>query len=206
MTPISAREARTILIQAPTKVPEKVMIYTGVEYLDIELTQRNFSTKIKLPDGDLTLALLPDKLASGDQMPAEAPRFTIPASWGRCLLVFFADPANKVIPLRVIAVNASPDHFPIGHTLLYNFSNVRIHGDFGGQMVSLLPGKRCFIKPPISQVGAYPVMIECVFPNDKKVSTVFRSNWRHEPDARQLLFVTPSAGHKIPRVWGVLDR
>jgi len=32
-----------------------------------------------------------------------------------------------------------------------------------------------------------------------------RTGWQHDPESRQILFVTPQDGMEIPRVWGILD-
>jgi hypothetical protein len=202
----AARKARAIFIQPPDQAPETAMLFTGSEYAEIELPQRNLSAEVELPDGDLAVAILPGKLAGDAKVPADAPKIKIPAAWGRCLLLFFPDPSNKTFPARVIPVNASTADFPKGHTLIYNVSSAAIIGKFGDQIIKVLPGKSATMKPPISHFGAYPVDIDCAFPGDKKPTSLCRSNWQHDPDARQIMFVTPASGYKVPRVWGILDR
>ena len=79
-------------------------------------------------------------------------------------------------------------------------------GKFGEELITVRPGKTASLKPPISKFGDYPVAIDCVFPGDKKPTAICRSSWQHDPEVRQILFVTPAPGFKVPRVWGILDR
>lgn len=203
----AARKARAIFIQPPEPVAEKATLFTGTVYAEIELPQRNLSPEVDLPDGDLTLVVLPGKLAPDAKVPEGAPKFIIPAAWSRCILLFFPDPSNKVFPARVIPVNASTENFPNGDTLIYNVSTAAIMGKFGTQVVKVMPGKSSIVKPPISGFGDYEVAIDCAFPDDTKPTAVCRSTWQHDPDVRQILFVTPpTPGYKVPRVWGILDR
>lgn len=202
----AARKARAIFIQPPDSSPEKAFLFTGAVYAEMELPQRNLSPEVKLPDGDITVAILPDKLAANAKVPDGTPTIKIPEAWSRCLLLFFPDPENKVFPARVIPVNASTADFPIGHTLIYNVSTAAIAAKFGDQIVRVMPGKSVSVKPPISGFGSYPVDIECAFPGDTKPTSICSSNWQHDPSVRQIMFVTPAPGYKVPRVWGILDR
>ena len=204
--PAAARKARAIFVQPPDQVAGKAVLFSGKEYVEIELPQRNFSPEVDLPSGDLNLAILAGQPAPGSEVPAGAPKIHIPEAWSRCLLLFLPDPSNKVFPARVIPINASEADFKKGHTLIFNASTAAIMGNFGTQAVKVLPGKVAIMKEPVSGFGSYPVDIACVFPGDKEPTYICRSSWQHDPEARQILFVTPAPGYKIPRVWGILDR
>jgi hypothetical protein len=203
--PAAARKARAIFVQPTGESVEKAVLFSGTEYVEIELPRRNFSPEVELPAGDLVLAVLPGRLAADAPVPAGAQKITVPAAWSRCLLVVIPDPSNNVFPARVIPVNASADVFPKGETRIYNLSKAAIRGNFGGQNVKIMPGQAGTIKPPISAFGSYPVEIDCAFPGDATPTSICRSTWQHDPEARQILFVTHSPGHRIPRAWGILD-
>jgi hypothetical protein len=202
----AARKARAMFIQPAGEALEKAILFTGKAYVEVELPQRNFSPEVDLPDGELVLAVLRKPLDAGQEVPADAPQVKIPEAWSRCLLLFFPDPSNKFFPARVIPVNASAADFPKGHTLVYNVSSAAVMGKFGSEVVTVRPGKSASLKPPVANFGDYPVEIDCIFPGDEKPSSVCRSTWQHDPEARQILFVTPAPGYKVPRVWGILDR
>ena len=202
----AARKVRAIFISSGGSAVENAVLYTGLQCAEIQLPQRNFSPEVDLPEGELLVAILPKPLGAGEQVPAAAPKLKIPATWSRCIFLFFADPANPFFPVRVIPVNASPTEFPKGHTLIYNVSNATIRGKFGEESVLVRPGNSASFKPPIQRLGDYSVAIDCLLPGETKATSICRSSWQHDPTARQVLFITPAPGFKIPRVWGILDR
>lgn len=197
---------RAVFIQPANLEHSKAFLVAGDKAVEIELPQRNFSPEVELPDGALQVSILSNLPPAGTPVPAEAPQFTLPESWSRCLLLFFPDPSNSVFPAKVIPVNASTADFPKGHTLIYNVTSATISARFGSETVKVAPGKNAALKPPIANFGDYEVAIDCAFPGDKEPTAVCRSTWQHDPEARQVLFVTPSPGYKVPRVWGILDR
>jgi hypothetical protein len=202
----AARKVRAIFISPGTPALEKATLFTGTQSVEVELPQRNLSPEVSLPDGDLLVAILPAPPATGEDLPAAAPKIKIPAAWERCILLFFPDPTNPVFPARVIPVNASTADFPKGHSLIYNVSNASILAKFGEEQVSVKPGSTASLKPPITGLGDYLVAIDCILPEETKPTAICRSSWQHDPDARQILFITPTPGFKVPRVWGILDR
>jgi hypothetical protein len=171
----------------------------------IELPQWNFSPEVDLPDGDLNVAVLSTLPPKGEPIPLSTPTIKIPDSWSRCLLIFLPDPDNKVFPAKIIPVNASAAEFPNGYTKIYNLTGATILGKFGSESVKVLPRKSASFKPPTSQFGPYLVAIDCVLPGEEKLSGICCSSWMHNPDVRQIMFVTPSEGYKVPRIWGILD-
>lgn len=202
----AARKVRAIFISPGSPALEKAVLFTGVQSVEIELPQRNLSPEVSLPDGDLLVAILPTPPAAGDDLPAAAPKIKIPAAWERCILLFFHDPTNPVFPARVIPVNASTADFPKGHSLIYNVSNASIQAKFGEEQLSVKPGNIASLRPPVAKLGDYLVAIDCILPGETKPTAICRSTWQHDPDVRQILFITPTPGFKVPRVWGILDR
>jgi len=72
--------------------------------------------------------------------------------------------------------------------------------------VKVNPRSAAVVKAPANGFESYEVAIDCAFPGDAKPAALCRSTWQHDPEARQILFVTPAPGQKLPRVWGILDR
>jgi hypothetical protein len=202
----AARKVRAIFIQPGQAVPETAVLHDGKQGFEVELPRRNFSPAAEAPDGDLDLVCLRSEPSAGQALPAGAPRVKIPKEWKRCLLLFFPDPKNPVFPARIIAVNASDDEFKPGESLLFNVSPATVRGKFGDNIVKASPGEKVVIPAPIKRKGDFLVAIDSAMPGDKEPTPICRTTWRHEPDARQILFVTPEPGISIPRVWGILDR
>lgn len=186
-------------------IPKAYLVGQGAA-IEVELPTRNLSSPVSLPKGDLILAALPSPPAEEGEIPRGAPQVTIPESWTRCILIFLGDRGNSVFPVRVMVVNASNDHFPVGSTYIYNLSNTTIHGQFGKKQVHVEPGKSKSFSAPIDKFGGYPVGIDCLPRGEQTPRAVSRSFWQHDPESRQILFVIPQEGTVIPRVWGVLDR
>ena len=203
---LAARKVRAIFIQPGPNAPEKALLWDGKSGFELELPQRNFSPEVNAPEGDLDLLCLTGPPATGKAVPAGAPRVKLPKEWKRSLLLFFPDPSNSAFPARVIAINASEADFKMGHSLVFNVSKATIRGKFGNEVVTVSPGAKAVIKPPVNGKGDYLVAIDSAMPGDKEATPICRTTWRHEPEARQILFVTPEAGRDVPRVWGILDR
>jgi len=199
------REIRAIYIPGPGEPIEKAFLVNPGNSIEIGLPQRNLSDEVRLPNGDLVMAVLPAPPAEGAEIPAGAPMVRIPEAWKRCLLIFLGDPKNKVFPMRVLPVNASAADFPKGKTLIYNLSSATLQARMGSRNVVLEPGKSKTLDAPRPDFGPYPVAIDCVPAGETVPRAISRSTWQHDPDARQILFVTPQDGMKIPRIWGILD-
>lgn len=201
----AACKVKAIFIQPPAGVPEQAVLVTGGKYFDISLPQRNLSSAVEMPAGELLVGVLAEKPGESE-IPQGIPSFKIPETWSNCILLFFHDPDNPTFPARVIPVNASFADFPLGNTVIFNASAATVVGKFGKQTVHVAPGKSKTIEPPRTGSGSYLVEIDCAFKGDKEATALCRSTWQHEANARQILFVTPAPGYKIPRIWGILDR
>ncbi|MCB1131668.1 MAG: hypothetical protein KDN05_11095, partial [Verrucomicrobiae bacterium] len=202
----AGRTVRAIFIQPPDKAPEKALLFMEGGSVEIELPSRNLSPEVDLPAGDLSAFVLSEAPPAGEKPPQGAQLVRIPEAWSRCILLFFPVPDNKAFPARVIPLNASTGDFPLGHTLIYNVSPAKVAAKFGDLRVEVKPGGTASLKPPLARFGDYPVAIDCLFPGDSKPTSICRSQWQHDPEVRQLLFVTPAPGYKVPRVWSILDR
>ena len=203
---LQGREIRTIYLPGGCDLIPKAYLVGKETSIKVELPTRNLSSPVSLPKGDLILAALPSPPTEEGEIPRGAPQVKIPESWTRCILIFLGDRGNSVFPVRVMVVNASNEHFPVGSTIIYNLSNTTILGQFGKKQVRLEPGKSKSFSAPIDKFGGYPVAIDCLPRGEQKPRAVCRSFWQHDPESRQILFVIPQEGTVLPRVWGVLDR
>lgn len=202
---LPARQVRAIYLPGSGGPLPKAYLIGAEKSFEVELPQRNLSPEVKLPNGDLTLVALPSLLPADTKIPEGAPRVTIPASWGRCILIFLGDPSNKVFPVRIIPVNASTVNFSKGSTRIYNLSKTTLLGRFGDERVQLKPGKSESFGAPIRDFGSYPMGIDCIPEGETAPRAVCRSVWQHDPESHQILFVIPKEGSILPRIWGVLD-
>jgi hypothetical protein len=198
-------EVAAIFVQPPHEVPETAILVVNEKFVDIALPRRNLSSSVTLDSVQTAISVLTERPAKLE-IPFTAPKFTIPETWTRCILLFFHDPANKVFPARIIPVNASSADFPMGHVLMFNVSTASVSAKLGTEAVKILPGKSVNVRPPRTGSGSYQVAIDCILPGEKLPIALCRSTWQHEANARQILFIVPQPEQKIPSIWGVLDR
>lgn len=204
-SPVSAREVRTIYLPGSGGPLSKVHLIGAKVHLELELPPRNLSSAVEIPKGDLQLVALSKPPASPEDIPQGAPQILIPESWQRCILIFLGDPGNPVFPARIIPVNAGGVGFPKGTTRVYNLTDATIGGKFGTERILVKPGKTETFDAPMRDFGSYPVAIDCILKDDAAPRALCRSNWQHDPEARQILFVVAQKGQPLPRVWSVLD-
>jgi len=205
------RTIRAVFIEAPRKAPEIVVLQEvkkeglAGEVIDVKLPRRNLSAKVNLPKGSLTVAILTNAVGEGEKLPSEAQKITIPENWTNCIIILFPDRKNQIFPGRAVIVDSSNASFPKGDTMIYNLSNVLFRGNFGNKKVIINPRKSGLLKAPRKVKVAYPVLLDCLLPQNKERRVITRTKWVHNPDARQIVFVTPVEGRDLPKVWSVLD-
>ena len=162
------------------------MLFSSTRSDEIELPARNLSPEIQLPAGDLSLAVLTHKPATGETVNPNSPLVKIPEAWDRCILLFFPDPENKVFPAKVIPVNASKPDFRLGETLIYNVTAASVSARFADRAYPIDPGKSAVIAPPIAGSGSYPVAIVHSArgnPTHRRLSLVLAARSRGTPDS-----------------------
>lgn len=201
----SGRTARAIFVGATADSPKEATLVAGESQVTIPLPRRYLSSEFELPNGALNMAVLANPPLPDTEIDPAAPVLVIPEEYGRCLLLFIPDPRNKTFPARVIAIDTSPSIFKEGHSVIYNLSNFSVAGQFGERQLVVPPRKRRALKPPVSDAGGYPVKIACQASEDSNWITICHSTWVHNPQARQLIFITSSDERQTPRVWSVFD-
>lgn len=200
-----ARSARAMFMGATGDMPNEATLLIGNEVVTIKLPRRYFSPEVDLPSGAVNAFVLEKPPLPDEEINPKTPVIQFPEGSGRSLLLFIPDPTNDVFPARVIVLDVSATKFPKGHTLIFNFSDANVAGMFGNEKVQVGAGQRAVLKPPLDDVGSYSVRIACKLPSSDEWVKICSSKWRHNPNARQLMFISPS-GRKYPRVWTVLDR
>lgn len=199
------RTARAIFVGATADSPKEATLVAGESQVTIPLPRRYLSPEFELPNGPLNIAVLANPPLPDTEIDPTAPKVVIPEDYGRCLLLFIPDPRNKTFPARVVAIDTSPSIFKEGHSVIYNLSNFSVAGQFGERKLVVPPRKRAALKPPVSEAGGYPVQIACQASEESKWITICHSTWVHNPQARQLIFITSTDGRQTPRVWSVFD-
>jgi hypothetical protein len=198
------RVVRSIYYQGSEDAPRKAFLY-GVSGKHVEVTfpRSNISDAVKLPDGGENFFLVPEVLPEDGVIPKNAPRVGIPKAWTLSALLISKDASNPVLPVRATPVNMSDSVFKPGEMLWINLTDITVGGRIGDTKLLLKPKSNGLLKTPKSERGDYPVVIDCLIPGDKKTRWLVRQTWRHNPRARQLVFVQPLEPPRIATLHSV---
>jgi hypothetical protein len=203
--PVGAeRILRAVYFRAPAGAPEEVHVFGLEGNPALELPRMNLSDPLEIPAEDLRVAFTAGPVAEGERPPKGSPIAVIPAAWSQAVLVFFPDPENEVLPVKVMPVNASPRNFGPGDRYWLNLSKAVIAPRVGELRVPrILPGKTHIMKAPRGGARDLPVIVKCILPEDGQVRDLCRTTWRHDPRRRKLVFILPNPPRRVPRIWSL---
>lgn len=201
-----AREIRAIFLQADRTLPETAHIFSEQLSEDIQLPRRILSPPLSIPRGEIEITVLTEAPIDPKNLPQNAQKLRIPKEWSRCILLFLPSTHSTAFPARVIPINASKGEFPLGHTLIFNFSEANISGKFGDKVVNIRSRSRAILPEPREGRGSYRVDIACTLPEYPEPLLIYGTSWVHTPERRQLMFITPPEGRrKVPMITRVRD-
>lgn len=184
------RVVRSIYYQGADDAPRKAFLY-GVsgKHVEVAFPRMNISDAVELPDAGEQFFLVPEILPKDEAIPKNAPRVSIPKSWTLSALLISKDVANSVLPVQAFPINMSESVFKPGEMLWINLTDITVGGKIGDAKLILMPKATKLLKAPKGERGDFPVLIDCLIPGDKKTRWLVRQTWRHNPDARQLVFI-----------------
>lgn len=201
----SARTCRILFLAPAADAPKNIFLNDGKTTQEVELPTLNFSDPYPLASGDLTLRLLSKPPEKDQPPPAEAPGAKVAAATRDLYLLVASDPDNKVAPLRLQVVEANPDKFRKGQSMWFNLTPHAVGGKQGDRTVDLKPNSRAIIDAPVSGFEDYPVKIGYQPADGKPVKSICSGVWRHDPTARNVIFVVLPPNARTPQVKGFID-
>jgi len=204
---VQDRSCRVIFLQRPKGAPEKAHIFDGAISHEVFLSTRNLSPVIKLPGGevDLLLGMTPDPVLDPENFPKGAPTVKIPATFTNFYLVVVSDLNNKILPVKMLLVNASDGKLKAGQTLWINFTNQNIAGKLGEETLKLPAKSKVISEAPLRKSGYY---LASFFyqPNSKsKLLPVMRKSWWFDATSKHIGFVV-NTGAKLPKIFTLRDK
>lgn len=186
------RTFQVIYYPAPASAPKQAVMYgESRQFCPVNLTRYNLSDKQNLPDNGEIFALLPQQIKADEIVPQTAPRFQIPSTWERCVLLISHDPNNTSLPIKVHPINASASVFGPGECYWINLSDAMLGGRIGEQTLLVKPRSTTITSSVAKTISDYPVLIDCALPGDEKRRQLVRQIWRHNPRLRKLVFIQP---------------
>ena len=191
---------RILFLERPPGAPTELQMFDGRASRKVELPGMNLSPVYELPAGPLTLTFLTAPPPDPELLPAGAPSVKVPETMVDFYLLVFSDPANKVAPVRVQAVDADAGKIGKGHTLWFNLTDLTIGGKLGGESLLIKPMGTAVMRPPRSDPGDYPVSIAYRKAGVDSDFPICETRWMHDPRSRNLGFIIPREGIPAPRV------
>ena len=87
--------------------------------------------------------------------------------------------------------------------LWMNLSEATVGGTLGGRKFHLAPRQDLMLKPPLDDNGDYAVAVDFKSAGQAVSRPLCRTTWRHDPEIRQLVFITSAGDRPAPRIWSV---
>ncbi|MGE9267049.1 MAG: hypothetical protein ACQKBY_03040 [Verrucomicrobiales bacterium] len=209
--PVSAAEkakrtCRLLIPFPPSKeVPETMFLFDGTNTREVKVPTKNFSPLYDLPEGDLTLRLLPEAPAEG-VIPDEKNSLSLafPASVQHAYILLLAG-KKKDDPPRLQLIKANEEGFQAGEMMWFNLSPYEVSGEIGTRQLDLKAQGRQIVKSPAEGFAQYRVSLKYLPQGAKRPAPLSSSMWRHKPTARSIVFVVMSPRNKMPQIMSFFD-
>ncbi|MGJ8671835.1 hypothetical protein [Rubritalea sp.] len=196
------RLAKVMYYGATSDAPDKAFVYEpGGEPQEVELPRYNFTESFELKKDTVQLAFLPRVINEDEQVPLSSPIVKIPASWDRVLLLILEDKKNKIMPIRILPINASEGEFGKGEICFMNFSAVTVFGKVGDKKLLSKPKSKVTIKDPLQNRGGYMVKLDFSEGSIANRRSLVQQRCLFDPDARVLTLVLPLAPPRLVRLY-----
>ena len=169
----------------------------------MELPTKNLSPVYQIPNGDVTVKLLTQELAEDEMPPESAPSASIPKDIKDCYLMVTHQEGD--VPLQIKMVGANLDTFPLGKMLWINLTKVRIEGTVGEAKILIQPDATEMVDAPAADFANYRVKLGFFSPETERVEPLVSSLWRHNPEARSVVFVVINTEKTMPRLVSFSD-
>ena len=202
-----ARTCRILFANAPADAPEKLHLFDGTSSQEVELSQMNLSPVYKLPSGPLVVTLLPTAASKPQDVSPDAPSVTIAEAVTDLYLLVTSDPANKIAPVKVQVIDATPTKSNKGRMIWFNHTANSVNGKVGTQELSLGPNAKVVVGLPTSTAGEgeYTVNLTFRMPANEVVYPLCENKWSYDGLASTLFFIVMDSGARTPRVLGFPD-
>jgi hypothetical protein len=201
----SERTCRILFPNASQQPAGKYYLFDGQSCQEVILPRLSFSPVYKLRAGDAKIWLLTSPINEPEQIPPGSPELKVDAVIRDFYMFISTDPDNRVLPLRMRAVNANYDQIRLGEMLWFNLTAKHLAGTIGSSSLKLAPNASALVRQPKTAAGDYPVEIYFRVPNDERTHPLIESQWHHDPRSRSVVFVYDEGRRRAPRIMAFSD-
>ena len=187
------RFAKVIYFQAPKGAPKHAFVYQSHGQGDaqqVSLKRRKFSASFKLEAGEQHLVFLPAVLPEGAEVPLDSPSVVIPEDWEQVILFVFENEQNPVMPIGVLAFDASEGTFGPGEIMFINQSDLIVGGLIAGEKQIIKDKTIKVVDPQLEERGEFNLILDSYNPTEKQKRNLIRKRWLHIPSFRNVVFIT----------------
>jgi len=200
-----ARTCRILFPSAPEQPSGAYYLFDGQSSQKVTLPRLSFSPVYKVRSGDIKIWLLTSPIGKPEEIPPGSPEVTLDAATKDLYLLVTTDPDNRVLPLRMKAVNANYEKIRLGEMLWINLTPKQLAGKIGKSSLKLAPNTSALVKEPTASHEDYPIEIYFRVPNDNRTHPLIESQWRHDPRSRCVVFIFDEGRRRAPRVMSFSD-
>lgn len=199
------RTCRILYVERPGDAPTEAYLFDGVQSHKVLLPSLNFSRVIELPKGDITVGLIPYGIDDPEAFPDGAPTVKIPEQQTDLYLLLSSDPKNKVLPVRIKAININNKNLKPGHTLWINLSKHKIAAKLGKENVMIPPMKITISPPPLTTSGYFLAHFLYQPDSKGKFLPIMKKSWWFDATSKNLGLIIDSSG-RLPKIFTLRDR
>lgn len=199
------RTCRILFLAPPDDAPDKAFLHDGKSVREVTLPSMNLSDVYEIAAGDITLRILPRQPVAGEPLPSGAPAVALPEAIRDCYLIVAMDPDNKIMPLGMRIIDANPAGFKAGQMMWMNLSTHTVGGKLGKNTLNLKPQSRVIVDAPAGGFENYPVKLGYLPEEGRQAEPLCSTVWRHNPEARSVIFVMMSPNSRIPGIKSFSD-
>lgn len=199
-----SRTCRIVFPERPQSSPKVAYLFDGKVSQAVTLPSMNLSEVIKLPPGELTIAMTADKITDPKNLSSGSPMLKIPENTGEFYIIITSDPENKVIPVKMNLIDTGGGKLKAGETLWYNLTEHRIAAKLGSIDMSVDPMGRTISKDPVQASGYYVAQFAFQADGKGEYAPITEQSWWHDTTSKHLGFMVNTGG-KLPRIYYYRD-
>ncbi len=196
---------RVLFLDRPASMPKTLHLFDGVTSREVDLPSWNLSQIYEMPPGPLELTMLSSPLDDPKKIPAGAPTATVPEGAVDFYLLVRHDPENKVVPVKIIVIQAGVADLTPGQMLWVNLTDLKVDGKLGTETLVVEPQSQVIMGSPVSGSADYPVSLTYRISDKEEAYPICETRWAHNSQSRAIAFIFPKVDSPVPRVSVFLD-